>query len=105
MAQKGFDTSQSLLYLGVSFMGPVVGTLAAAPLAARVSRREMLIACSIGVAALTLLFGMLRSFVLLTLVGTALTTFAASLSLSFCFRRLSGFLQFIAPARARSVGR
>ena len=51
LVQRGYSLSDTLLYVGISAFGPIIGTILAAALADRVERRTSLIACSFGMAA------------------------------------------------------
>lgn len=56
LAQKGFQLSDTLFYVGLSAFGPVIGTLAAAFAIDRFERRASLAACALAMLASGLLF-------------------------------------------------
>jgi len=77
LVAKGFDVANSLLYLGVSFLGPIIGNSVVAALADRFARKSILVACVLAMAFLGPLFAVLSDLLALMAVGTLFTTAAA----------------------------
>jgi putative MFS transporter len=78
MVQKGFDLSNSLLYLGVSFLGPIVSNIVVAFLVDRTGRRPILIASAATMALLSPVFAVLDTFIGLMVTGLIFTMAAAA---------------------------
>src|SRR5581483_3406685 len=71
LAQKGFQLSDSLLYLGVAMLGPSLGVLAGMTFIDRVERRTTLVWCAFVMAAAGLAFAASGAPLPLMLAGTA----------------------------------
>lgn len=58
---KGFTLTDTLLYLAIASLGPVIGTLLAAPFAERFERRTSIALCAIGMGITVLAFAAAKS--------------------------------------------
>ncbi len=57
LIQKGINVKDSLLYVGVSFLGPIIGSIVAGLFIDKIERKVTLILCAVSMAALCLAFG------------------------------------------------
>lgn len=70
LVQKGLNLQDSLLFVGISTFGPIIGTLGAGFLVDRIERRSFLVASAMGMGVVGLLFG--ASELPLSLISSAL---------------------------------
>lgn len=100
LAQKGFKVTDTLLYVGLSTFGPLVGNLLVATVIDRIGRRTAMVACSIGMLAAGTVFVM--SGTPLLLIASSFTfTLLVSMQLSFLNLYLSEL--FPTETRGRAV--
>ncbi|MCJ2087671.1 MFS transporter [Methylobacterium sp. E-005] len=78
LLEKGFKVEQSLVFAGLSLLGPPLGTLLTAPVVDRLERRGCLAALAGTMAALGTVFAASTGFVTLVLLGIAFNTAAAT---------------------------
>ncbi|WP_322404651.1 MFS transporter [Massilia luteola] len=100
LAQKGFKVADTLLYVGLSTFGPLVGNLLIATVIDRIGRRTAMVACSTGMLAAGTLFVMSTAPVPL-IVSSFAFTLLVSMQLSFLNLYLSE--QFPTETRGRAV--
>jgi putative MFS transporter len=77
MLGKGFRVDQSLVFAGLSMLGPPLGTLLTATVIDRLERRACLVALAAAMVILGTVFAVGESFVTLVLIGLAFNTAAA----------------------------
>lgn len=100
LAQKGFKVTDTLLYVGLSTFGPLVGNLLVATVIDRIGRRTAMVVCSIGMMAAGTVFVMSGSPALL-IVSSFAFTLLVSMQLSFLNLYLSEL--FPTETRGRAV--
>ncbi|SFL37310.1 MFS transporter [Methylobacterium pseudosasicola] len=77
MLQKGFRVDQSLVFAGLSMLGPPLGTLLTATVIDRLERRACLVALAAAMVILGTAFAIGETFETLVLIGLAFNTAAA----------------------------
>lgn len=97
LAQKGFRVTDTLLYIGLSSFGPLVGNLLAATVIDRIGRRSAMIVCAIGMAAAGTLFVATD-----TPAWLIVSSFAFGLLISLQLSFLNLYLSELFPTRVRA---
>jgi MFS transporter, putative metabolite:H+ symporter len=96
LVSKGFNLSDTLLYVGVSTFGPIVGSALVATIADRFERRTSIVACSLGMA------GSAIGFYLSDAAGwLMLTSFAFNFCVALFMPALNTYVAELFPARVR----
>lgn len=98
MVSKGYDVSHSLLYLGLSTFGPVIGTIASAFVFDRVSRRLVLISLALVMIVLGFAFAQVTGEVSLVLISVV---YMLAISVYLPALTIYGSEQFAPKIRAR----
>jgi MFS transporter, putative metabolite:H+ symporter len=96
LVAKGFNFSDTLLYVGVSTFGPIVSSGMAATVADRFQRRTSVVACSLGMAAAAAGF-----YVSDSAGWLMLTSFAFNLCLALYMPALNTYVAELFPTRVR----
>ena len=96
LAQKGFKVTDTLLYVGLSTFGPLVGNLLIATVIDRIGRRTAMVACSIGMMAAGTAF-----VVSGTPVALIVSSFAFTLLVSMQLSFLNLYLSELFPTETR----
>jgi putative MFS transporter len=96
LVTKGFNLSDTLLYVGVSTFGPFVASVLVAAIADRFERRASLVACSVGMVGTAMGFYLSDRAFWLTL-----TSFAFNLCVSLYMPALNTYVAELFPARMR----
>ena len=97
LLQKGFALSDSLLFVGISAIGPCFGALLAALVADRATRRTSVLACGLGMAVAAIGFCASRTPVMLML-----TSFAFNLLLALYTPAVYLYASELVPTRTRA---
>jgi len=100
LAQKGYQLTDTLLYVGLSVSGPCVGNLLVATVIDRLARRTAMVLCALGMLVAGMVFVVSDTPVWLV-AGSFVFTLLVSMQLSFLNLYLSE--QFPTPIRARAV--
>jgi putative MFS transporter len=100
LAQKGFKLTDTLLYVGLSTLGPLVGNLLVATVIDRIGRRTAMVLCSFGMLAAGTVF-IASDAPALLVVGSFAFTLLVSMQLSFLNLYLSEL--FPTETRGRAV--
>ncbi len=93
---KGFNLSDTLLYVGVSMFGPVIGSIVTAPMADRLERRTSLLICAMAMIAASIGFYVSNQPVWLMVTG-----FIFNLAVALYMPALTTHVAELFPARAR----
>lgn len=108
MLQKGFRVSDSLLFAGLSMLGPTLGIGALAVLVDRMERRLALVLCAVTMTALGLLFAVATTLTLLIVLGIGFNLASAAYSAVLSIYGAELFptkLRALATSAAWSFGR
>jgi putative MFS transporter len=98
LVAKGFNLSSTLLYVGISTLGAILGTIVAALFIDRVERRTAIVLCAASMALAAIMFALSRTASGLIAASLAFSTFAA-LYVPF----LSIYAAELFPTRSRSA--
>jgi putative MFS transporter len=98
LVAKGFNLSSTLLYVGISTLGTILGTIVAALFIDRFERRTAIVFCAASMALATIMFALSRAPSGLLAASLAFSTFAALYVPS-----LSIYAAEVFPTRSRSA--
>jgi putative MFS transporter len=98
LVAKGFNLSSTLLYVGISTLGTISGTIVAALLIDRFERRTSIVLCAASMALAAIMFALSRTASGLIAASLAFSTFAALYVPS-----LSIYAAELYPTRSRSA--
>jgi putative MFS transporter len=96
LVSKGFNLSDTLLYVGVSTFGPIVGSALVATIADRFERRTSIVACSLGMAGAAIGFYLSEAAAWLMV-----TSFAFNFCVALFMPALNTYVAELFPARVR----
>jgi MFS transporter, putative metabolite:H+ symporter len=108
MLQKGFRVGDSLLFAGLSMLGPTVGIGALAVLVDRMERRLTLVLCALAMTALGLVFAMATTLTTLIVLGIGFNLASAAYSIALSIYGAELFptiLRALATSAGWSAGR
>jgi MFS transporter, putative metabolite:H+ symporter len=98
MMQKGFHVGDSLLFAGLSMLGPTIGIGALAVIVDRMERRLALALCAVAMTALGLAFAVATTLMVLTALGIGFNLASAAYSVA-----LSVYAAELFPTRLRGL--
>ena len=96
LVARGVSLSNTLLYLGISTFGPILGSLVAVSFADRLQRRTAIIICAVGMAVSAIGF-----YASASAAGIMVTSFAFNLCVSLYMPALNVYAAELFPTRLR----